>query len=58
MTNRYINKEVRFNGNNLTGLVEKSNKIFNRLCNYRLISESGLKYCTYNFKKATNLRKL
>ena len=39
-------------------LVEKSNKIFNRLCSHRLISETKLKYFTYNFKKATNFGKL
>ena len=39
-------------------MVEKSNKIFNRLCSHRLISKSELKYFTYNFKKATNLWKL
>ena len=55
MTNRYIKK---FNENILTGLVEKSNKIFNHLCNQTLISESKLEYFTYNFKKATNLGKL
>ena len=44
--------------NILTGLVEKSNKIFNRLCSHRLISECELKYFTNNFKIATNLEKL
>ena len=39
-------------------MVEKSNKIFNHLCSSGLISESELKYFTYNFKKATNLGKL
>ena len=39
-------------------LVEKSNKIFNRLCSHRLISETKLKYFTCNFKKATNFGKL
>ena len=53
-----IFKEVKFNENILTGLVKKSNKIFNRLCSHRLISESELKYFTYNFKKPTNLGKL
>ena len=51
-------KEVKFNENILTGLVEKSKKIFNSLCSHMLISESGLNYFTYNFKKATNLGKL
>ena len=51
-------KEVKFNENILTGLVEKSNKILNPLCSYRLISESELKYFTYNFKKRTNIGKL
>ena len=53
-----VYKEVKFNENILTGLVGKSNKIFNRLCSHKLISESELKYFTYNFKKATNLGKL
>ena len=54
---KQVYKEVKFNENILTGLVEKSNRIFNRLCRHRLISESELKYFTYNFKKATNLGK-
>ena len=54
---KQVYKEVKFNENILTGLVEKSNRIFNRLCSHRLISESELKYFTYNFKKATNLGK-
>ena len=41
-----------------TGLVERSNKRFNHLCNRKLISEKELKYFTYSFKKATNLGKL
>ena len=41
----------------MTDLVEKIYKIFNRLCSHRLISESELKYFTYNFKKASNLGK-
>ena len=52
-----VYKEVKFNENILTGLVEKSNKILNPLCSYRLISESELKYFTYNFKKRTNIGK-
>ena len=39
-------------------LVEKSNKIFNRLCSHKLISETKLKSFTYNFKKTTNFGKL
>ena len=58
LNDKRIYKEVKFNENILTGLVEKSNKIFNRLCSHRMISESELKYLTYNFKKATNLGKL
>ena len=50
--------DVKFNKNILTGLVERSNKILNRLCSPRLISEKELKYFTYSFKKATNLGKL
>ena len=50
-TNEYIK-------NILTSLVEKRNKIINHLCSHRLISESELKYFTYNLKKATSLGKL
>ena len=50
LNDKRVYKEVKFNENILTGLVEKSNKIFNRLCSHRLISESELKYFTYNFK--------
>ena len=38
-------------------MVEKNNKIFNRLCSHRLISESVLKILS-SFKKVTNLGKL
>ena len=38
--------------------MERSNKIFNCLCSRKLISEKELKYFTYSFKRATNLRKL
>ena len=57
MTNGY-RKKLHFYESILTGLIEKSNKIFNRLCSHRLKSESELKYFTYNIKKATNLEKL
>ena len=53
-----ICEDVKFNENILTDLVAKSNKIFKRLCSHKLISEKELKYFTYNFKKATNFRKL
>ena len=53
-----IYEDVNFNENILTGLVERSNKIFSRLCSRKLISEKELKYFTYSFKKATNLGKL
>ena len=55
-TNIYEN--VKLNENILTSLVERSNKIFNRLCSLELIYEKELKYSTYSFKKATNLGKL
>ena len=58
LNDKQVYKELKFNKNILTGLVENSNKIFNCLCSHRLISESELKYFTYNFKKATNLGKL
>ena len=53
-----IDVNVKFNDNILTNLVAKTNKTFERLCSHKLISEKELKYFTYNFKKATNLRKL
>ena len=53
-----IYEDVNFNENILSGLVERSNKIFSRLCSRKLISEKELKYFTYSFKKATNLGKL
>ena len=53
LNDKRVYKEVTFNENILAILVEKSNKIFIRLCSLRLISESQLKYFTYNFKKAT-----
>ena len=53
-----IYEDVKFNENILTGLVEISSKIFNRLYICKLISEKELKYFTYSFKKATNLGKL
>ena len=53
-----IYKDVKLNENILTSLVERSNKIFNRLCSLELIYEKELKYSTYSFKKATNLGKL
>ena len=53
-----IYEDVNFNENILTGLVERSNKTFSRLCSPKLISEKELKYFTYSFEKATNLGKL
>ena len=53
-----IYEDVNFNENILTGLVERSNKIFSCLCSGKLIYEKELKYFTYSFKKATNLGKL
>ena len=41
-----------------TGLIEKNNKIYNRLCSHRSISECELNDFTYNFKIATKLEKL
>ena len=58
LNDKRVYKEVKFNENVFTDLVEKSNKIFNRLYSHRLISESELKYFTYNFRKTTNLGKL
>ena len=54
-TNIYT--DVKLNENILTSLVERSNKIFNRLCSLELIYEKELKYSTFSFKKATNLGK-
>ena len=53
-----IYKDVKYNKNILTGLVERSNKLLNYLCSRKFISEKELKYFTYSFKKATNLGKL
>ena len=53
-----IYEDVDFNENILTVLVERSNKIFSRLCSRKLISEKELKYFTYSFTKATSLGKL
>ena len=53
-----IYEYVKFNENILSSLVERSNKIFNRWCSHKLISEKELKYFTYSFEKATNLGKL
>ena len=47
-----------FNSIKAFRLLAKSNKIFKCLCSHNLISEKELEYFTYNFKKATNLRKL
>ena len=58
LNDKRVYKKVKFNENILTSLVEKSHKIFNRLCSHRLISGSERKYFTCNFKKATNLGKL
>ena len=58
LNDKRVYKEVKFNENVLTDLVEKSNKVFNRLYSHRLMSESELKYFTYNFQKATNLGRL
>ena len=57
LNDKRVYKELKFNENILTNLVEKSNKVFNRLRSHKLISESELKYFTYNFKKETNLGK-
>ena len=54
LQNQSIYKDIKFYENKLTNLVPKSE----RLCSHKLISEKELKYFTYNFKKATNLRKL
>ena len=58
LRNTNIYENVKLNENILTSLVERSNKIFNRLCSLELIYEKELKYSTYSFKKATNLGKL
>ena len=58
IVSHHVTYYVKSNENILTGLVEKSNKIFSRLCSRKLISEKELKYFTYSFKKATDLGKL
>ena len=53
--NQNIYEDAKFNENILTDLVAKSNNIFKHLRSHKRISEKGLEYFTYNFKKATNL---
>ena len=53
-----IYEDATFDKNILTDLVERSNKIFNRLCIRKLISEMELKCFNYSFKTATNPGKL
>lgn len=53
-----IYKDVKFNESVLTGLVEKSSKIFNRLFIRKLISEKKTHLFTCSLKKVTNLGKL
>ena len=47
---KQIYKEIKFNENIVTGLVEKSNKIFSCLCSHRLISENEFNYASCKFK--------
>ena len=42
----------------LVDLIEKSNKIFRKLCNKKVITEQKLKYFTYSFKNASCLGKM
>ena len=51
-------EDFKFNGNRLTDLVAKGNKILKGSCSYQLISVKQLKYFTCNFKKATSLGRL
>ena len=39
----------------LVDLTEKSNKIFRKLCNKKIITQKELKYFTYSFKNASGL---
>ena len=50
---RYTNiyEDIKFNKNIRTSLLERSSKIFNRLCGRKLISEKELKYFTYSFQE-------
>ena len=52
---KQVYKEVKFNENILTSLVENNNKIFNRLCSHRLISESELKILSTVLRKQPTL---
>ena len=54
LNDKQVYKEVKFNKNILTGLVERVIRLF---LSHRLISESELKNFTYSFKKETNLGK-
>ena len=42
----------------LVDLTEKSNEIFKKLCNKKVITEKELKYFTYSFKNASYLGKM
>ena len=50
LNDKQIYKEIKFNENIVTGLVEKSNKIFSCLCSHRLISENEFIYASCKFK--------
>ena len=51
-------KDVKFGDNDLVKLVEQSNKIFKQLLTMQNISSSEFKYCSYSYKKLTNLGKM
>ena len=51
LNDKRVYKELKFNENILTDLVEKSNKVFNHLRIHKLISESELKYKLANVQE-------
>ena len=58
MTNQHILTSRSLLKKLLTGLTEKSNRIFKGLCNKRLITKNELKYFSYSFKNACCLDKM
>ena len=58
LKDRNTYKNVKFGDNDLVKLVEQSNKIFKQLLTMQNISSSEFKYCSYSYKKSTNLGKM
>ena len=58
LRDKNIYQDVNFRDRILRDLVDKSNKIFRSLKSQGKITEKELKYITYEYQKATNLRKM